>query len=89
MDNFYMYIIPRRNGKFVDVHIAREKIYSIHAHYLCEINPEDVGEIAIEALSNPKQFLGDILGEEPVGDLAHTTFFYAIHQENETCEESL
>jgi len=84
MDNFYLYIIPRRNGKYVDVQVAREKIFSIHAHYLCEINVEDVGEIAIEALNNTQQFLRDILGEKPGGDLLHTTFYYAIHQEDES-----
>ena len=83
MSEFYLYIIPRRNGKFVDVQIAREKIYTVHAHYLCEINPEDVGEIAIEALSNPTKFLTDILGEKPKGDLLQTTFYYAIYQEDE------
>ena len=84
MPEFYLYIIPRRNGKYIDVQIAREKIYTVHAHYLCEINPEDVGEIAIEALSNPTKFLTDILGEKPKEDLLRTTFYYAIYQEDET-----
>ena len=82
MPEFYLYIIPRRDGRYVDVQIAAEKIYTVHAHYMCVVNAEDVGEIAIEALSNPTKFLTDILGEKPKADLLTTTFFYAIHQED-------